>query len=63
MRCLKSMIGVSRIDRVRNEDVKQKTGVEMKLSDRLYQKGLSWFGDMGEQEYLLRVPMYVIKVD
>ena len=29
MRCLRSMAGVSRMDRVRNEVVRQRTGVEV----------------------------------
>ena len=46
MRCLRSMLGVSRVDRVRNEEVRRKTGVGRKLSDRLDQKVLGWYGHM-----------------
>ena len=31
MKCLKSLVGVSRMDRVRNEEVRRRAGIEMKL--------------------------------
>ena len=40
------MAGVSRLDRVRNEDVRQRTGVERKMSERVDQKVLGWYGHM-----------------
>ena len=33
MKCLRSLVGVSRMDRVRNEEVRGKAGIEMKLSE------------------------------
>ena len=44
MKCLRSMAGVSRIDRVRNEDVRQRTGVEIDLARRVDMSVLRWFG-------------------
>ena len=46
MRCLRSMCGVTRWDRVRNEEVRRRTGVLRELSQRAEQKGLQWFGHM-----------------
>ena len=31
MKCLRSLVGVSRMDRVRNEEVRRRTGIEMEL--------------------------------
>ena len=32
MKCLRSLVGVSRMDRVRNEDVRRRAGTERKLA-------------------------------
>ena len=34
MKCLKSLVGVSRMDRVRNEEVRRKSGIERELASR-----------------------------
>ena len=44
MTCLKSLVGVSRMDRVRNEEVRRRAGIEMELASRAYQRVLRWFG-------------------
>ncbi len=44
MRCLRSMLGVSRMDRLTNVEVRQRTGVVRKLSDRIDQSVLRWYG-------------------
>ena len=31
MKCLRRLVGVSRMDRVRNEDVRRRAGIEMEL--------------------------------
>ncbi len=41
MRCLRSMVGVTRMGRVRNEDVRQR-----ELSERVDERVLSWYGHM-----------------
>ena len=38
------MVGVTRLDRVRNEEVRRRTGMERKLSERVDQRVLSWYG-------------------
>lgn len=43
MRCLRCMCGVTRINRVRNEEVRR-TGVSRELSGRVEQSVVSWFG-------------------
>ena len=44
MRCLRSMCGVSRLDRLRNEEVRERTGVRKELADRVDTNVLRWFG-------------------
>ena len=46
MKCLRNLVGVSRMDRVRNEEVRRKAGLEMELASRADQRVLSWFGHM-----------------
>ena len=44
MKCLRSMTGVSRLDRVRNEVRRARTGVRRELAARLDMNVLRWFG-------------------
>ena len=44
MKCLRSLVGVSRMDRVRNEEVRRKAGIEWELASRADQRVLRWFG-------------------
>ena len=44
MRCLRSMTGVYRLDRVRNEVVRARTGVRRELAARVDMNVLRWFG-------------------
>ena len=46
MKCLRSSVGVSRMDRVRNEEVRRRAGIERELSSRADQRVLRWFGDV-----------------
>ena len=34
MKCLRSLLGVSRMDRVRNEEVRRRAGIEIELVSR-----------------------------
>ena len=43
-KCLKSLVGVSRLDRVTNEDVHRRAGIEMELVSRAHQRVLRWLG-------------------
>ena len=44
MKCLRSLVGVSRMDRVRNEEVCQRAGIERELASSADQRVLRWFG-------------------
>ena len=44
MKYLRSMVGVSRMDRVRNEEVRRRAGIERELASRADQRVLRWFG-------------------
>ena len=44
MKCLRSLVGVSRMDRVRNEEVRRRAGIERELLSRADQRVLRWFG-------------------
>ena len=46
MRCLRSMIGVSRVDRIRNNVIRQITGVERDLARKSEDSVLRWYGHM-----------------
>ena len=46
MKCLRSLVGVSRMDRVRNEEVHRRAGIGRELANRVYQRVLRWFGHM-----------------
>ena len=50
MRCLRSMPGVSRVDGVRNEVVRQRTGVGIELAARVDLNVLRWFGHVERME-------------
>ena len=44
MKCLRSLVGVSRMDRGRNEEVRRRAGIEYELASRADQRVLRWFG-------------------
>ena len=46
MKCLRSLVGASRMDRVRNEEVRRRAGIERKLTSRADQRVLRWFGHL-----------------
>ena len=64
MKCLRSMIGVSRLDRIRNEVVRARTGVRRELTARIDMNVLRWFGhkERMDNERLLKKVMNA-KVD
>ena len=43
MKCLRSFVGVSRMDRVRNEEVRWRAEIERELASRADQRVLRWF--------------------
>ena len=44
MKCSRSLVEVSRMDRVSNEEVRRKAGIERELASRADQRVLRWFG-------------------
>ena len=44
MKCLRSLVVVSRMDRVRNEEVRRRAGIEKELASIADQRVLRWFG-------------------
>ena len=44
MKCLRSLVRVSRMDRVGNEEVRRRAGIERELASRADQRVLRWFG-------------------
>ena len=44
MKCLRSLDGVSRMDRVMNEEVRRRAGIERELASRADQRVLRWSG-------------------
>ena len=43
MKCLRSLVGVSRMDGVKNEEVRRRPGIERELASRADQRVLRWF--------------------
>ena len=64
MKCLRSMTGVSRLDRVRNEVVRARSGMRRELAARVDMNVLRWFGHVErmDNERLLKKVMNA-KVD
>ena len=44
MKCLSSLVGVSRLDRVRNDEVRMRAGIERELASRADRRVLRWMG-------------------
>ena len=44
MKCLRNLVGVSRMNRVRNEEVSRRAGIERELGSRADQRVLRWLG-------------------
>ena len=55
MKCLRSLVAVSRMDRVRNEEVRRRAGIEMELACRADQRVLRWFGHVERMCLCVRV--------
>ena len=60
MKCLRSMTGVSQLDRIRNEVVTPRTGVRRELAATVDMNVLRWFGhvDRMDNERLLKNVMH-----
>ena len=43
IKCLRTLVGVSQMDRVRTEEVRRRAGIERELASRADQRVLKWF--------------------
>ena len=50
MKCLRTWVGVSRMDRVRNKEVRRRAGIEKELASRADQRVLRWFGHVERKD-------------
>ena len=50
MKSLRSLVGVSRMDRVNNEEVRRRAGIERELTSRADQRILRWFGHVEKMD-------------
>ena len=63
MKCLRSLVGVSRMDRVRNEDVHRRAGIERELASRADSRVLRCFGhDDRMNEYYIARRVLMVEV-
>ena len=46
MKCVSSLVGVSPMDRLRNEEVRRRAGIGSEFATRVYQRVLRWFGNV-----------------
>ena len=44
MKCLRGLVGVSLMDRIRNEEVRRRAGIEREIASKADQRVLRWFG-------------------
>ena len=49
-KCLRSLVGVSRMNRVKNEEVRRRAGIERELASGADQRVLRWFGHVERME-------------
>ena len=63
MKCLRSLVGVSLMVRVRNEEVCRRAGIERELASRADQRVLRWFGHVERMdEYRMARRMLMAEV-
>ena len=63
MKCLRNLVGVSRMDGVRNEEVRRRAGIERELASRADQRVLRWFGHVERMdEYRLARRVLMVEV-
>ena len=63
MKCLRSLVGVSRMDRVRSEEVRRRAGIERELARRADRRVLRWLGHVERMdEYRMARRVLMAKV-
>ena len=50
MKCVRSLVGVSRMDGVGNEEVRRRAGIERELTSKADQRVLRWFGHVEKMD-------------
>ena len=50
IQCLRSILGVSRLNRIRNEEIRRITGSEKTIIEMIKEKRLKWFGHVCRKE-------------
>ena len=50
MKCLRSLVGLSRMDCVRNEEVHRRAGIERELASTADQRVLRWFAHVEKMD-------------
>ena len=55
MKCLISLIGMSRMDRVQNEELRRRTRIERELASRAEKRILRWFGHVIHTQWMSTV--------
>ena len=63
MKCLTSLVGGSLMDRVRNEEMRRRAGIEMELASRAGQRVLRLFGHVKRMdEYRMARRVLMVKI-
>ena len=63
MKCLRSLVGVLRIDRVKNEEVRRRAEIERELANTADQRVSRWFGQLERMdEYCMARRMLMAEV-
>ena len=63
MKCLRSLVGVSRMDRVRIKEVRRRVGTEREFLSKADQRVLRWFGDVEKMDkYCLARRVLMVEV-
>ena len=63
MKCLRSLDGLSRLDRVKTEEVRRRAVIERELASRADQRILRWFGHMKRMdEYRMARRVLMVEV-
>ena len=64
IKCLRSLVGVSRMDRVRNEQVLRRAGIERELASKVDRRILRWCGHVERMdEYRLARMVLMAEVE
>ena len=63
LKCLRSLVGVSLMDRTRNKEVQRRTGIEKELASRVDQRVLRFVWTCGKKdEYLMARRVFMAEV-